>query len=69
MYLEMILMKKNSIKKCTHPVPNNKFGIFAMHCSDNVPMSKKDLQRIFDGPISEVESSYQHSFKIPVSID
>lgn len=52
-------MKENHIVNCTHPVPPNQFGIFAMHCRDNQPMSPKALKAIFDGPIAAVERDYQ----------
>ena len=52
-------MKNNQIQNCTHPVPNNEFGIIAMHCADNQPFSEQDLRRVFEGPIAAVEADYQ----------
>lgn len=46
---------KNETVNCTHPVPPNRFGIFAMHCRDNVPMSMEALTAIIEGPVAEAE--------------
>lgn len=36
---------------CTHPVPDNPFGIFAMHCRDNAPMTQMELAGFINGPV------------------
>ncbi|MEK7641798.1 MAG: hypothetical protein AAB365_02280 [Patescibacteria group bacterium] len=56
---------KNTLAPCTHPVPPNQFGIFAMHCRDNQPMDMESLQRIFDGPIAAAERELQHELAKP----
>jgi len=52
-------MKTNQIENCTHPVPKNNFGIFAMHCRDNQPLSDEDLLSVINGPVTEVEKEFQ----------
>ena len=47
------------LEKCTHPVPNNKFGIFAMHCKDNQPISQGDLEKVISGPVNSSEPELQ----------
>lgn len=52
------IMAKNN-QNCTHPVPKNKYGIVAMHCADNQPISPADLMKVINGPIAAMESDYQ----------
>lgn len=58
-------MTKNPIQNCTHPVPDNKYGIFAMHCADNQPISQADLKKVIDGPIAAIEPDYQSEISKP----
>jgi hypothetical protein len=60
--------KSNKIQDCTHPVPANKHGIFALHCEDNQPISATDLKKILDGPIAAVESAYVTELSKPVEL-
>ncbi|HEV2319931.1 MAG TPA: hypothetical protein VGV18_09285 [Verrucomicrobiae bacterium] len=59
-------MKTNQIQNCTHPVPKNKYGIVAMHCADNQPISEEDLKKVIDGPIAAVEEAYQAAISKPI---
>jgi len=43
---------KNELAVCTWTVPDNKFGIIAMHCRDNVPLEPEDYQKLFEGPLA-----------------
>jgi hypothetical protein len=56
-------MKNN--QNCTHPVPKNKYGIVAMHCADNQPISRADLMKVINGPIAAIESDYQAEISQP----
>jgi hypothetical protein len=53
-------MKKrpNMIAPCTHPVPPNQYGIFALHCRDNQPLGMDDLERFIAGPIADAEPTF-----------
>ena len=37
-------------QNCTHPVPQNDYGVFAMHCSDNSPLPDGEIKKVLDGP-------------------
>lgn len=47
---------KMKIQPCTHPVGENKFGIFAMHSFDNQALPPVKLQKFLDGPITLAQS-------------
>ncbi len=47
--------KANNRENCTHPVPSNSWGIFAMHSLDNRPLPEADIKKIFEGPIALVQ--------------
>jgi hypothetical protein len=49
----------SELEKCSHPVPKNDFGIFAMHCKDNQPISLGDLKKVIDDPVTSVEPALQ----------
>jgi hypothetical protein len=57
---------KNKIANCTHPVPPNQYGIFAMHCRDNQPILADDLAKIIDGPIAAMEPILEAELAKPV---
>lgn len=61
-------MKKNCPVNCTHPVPPNKFGIFAMHCRDNQPIDDAAMLRIINGPIAAMEPKLQAELRKPVDV-
>jgi hypothetical protein len=54
-YKESVLMDKNALANCTHPVPKNRFGIFAMHCRDNQPIGEAAMKKIIEGPIAAMQ--------------
>jgi hypothetical protein len=56
-------VKKN--QNCTHSVPKNKYGIVAMHCIANQPITRADARKIFDGPIAAIEADYQAEISKP----
>ncbi|MBP6858896.1 MAG: hypothetical protein KBC33_03665 [Candidatus Pacebacteria bacterium] len=60
---------KNELAPCTHSVPPNKFGIFAMHCKDNQPMDAESLRRIIDGPIAAMEPELQRELAKPLVLE
>lgn len=62
------MTKTNKIKNCTHPVPANKYGIFALHCEDNQAIEMADMKAIIEGPISEIESDYRLEISKPVEL-
>jgi hypothetical protein len=41
---------------CTHPVPVNNFGIFAMHSLDNRALPVDAVQNILKGPVTGVQA-------------
>jgi len=51
--------RNNGPQVCMHPVPENPYGVFAMHCQDNVRIEGADLKKILDGPIAAMEDDYQ----------
>ena len=55
-------------QNCTHPVPKNKYGIVAMHCIANQPMSPADARKVFNGPIAAIESDYQAEIARPADL-
>jgi hypothetical protein len=59
----------NKTQKCTHPVPDNAYGIFAMHCQDNVPIEGEGLKKVFEGPIAEMEDDYEKTLAKPASAE
>lgn len=50
------MKKVNGIANCTHPVPQNRFGIFAVHCQDNQPLSETFMLKVFNGPVAAVQA-------------
>jgi hypothetical protein len=62
------MKNNNQIANCTHEVPKNKFGIFAMHCFDNEPINARDLNSIIDGPITAIESDFKSEIAKPVNL-
>jgi hypothetical protein len=58
----------SELENCTHPVPENRFGIIAMHCRDNQPMDAESLRRIIDGPITRMEPALQAELSKPLVI-
>ena len=62
------MKKDNNIQNCTHFVEPNRFGIVAMHCADNQPLSAADMKKIIDGPIAAVESDYQAEISKPLDL-
>ena len=62
------LLMTNHIQNCTHPVPQNAYGIFAMHCNDNQPLSAQDQQRILDGPIAAAEAKLKEEIAKPLDL-
>lgn len=65
-YPQLAPFMKNELENCTHSVPENKFGIFAMHTADNQPIGHDDLKKIIDGPIADVEKDYITAIKQPM---
>lgn len=61
---------ENELANCTHPVPKNRFGIFAMHCMNNQLFSKRDYKRLFaeDGPMAAAESKLKNELQKPVIV-
>ncbi len=57
---------KNILARCTHPVPPNEFGIFAMHCRDNEPIEAEAIRNIIDGPIAASEPKLKEALQNPV---
>jgi hypothetical protein len=49
----------NVIQQCTHTVPSNEFGIFAMHCSDNEPIAPEELAKLIEGSVAQAEADLQ----------
>jgi hypothetical protein len=44
---------------CTHPVPKNRFGVFAQHSRGNMPLSDDVCNIIFDKVFPELQDSLQ----------
>jgi hypothetical protein len=61
-------MKNNQKQNCTHPVPKNDFGIFALHCEDNVPIELADLKAMIDGPIAVAEKAFRTEISKPLDL-
>lgn len=61
-------MKTNTIKDCTYEVPQNDYGIFALHCEDNQPIEAKSLASVLNGPIAAGEADYQAEISKPAKI-
>jgi len=40
---------------CTHPVPENKYGIFALHTCSNTPIPLDELKAVIEGPIARIQ--------------
>jgi len=57
---------KNELENCTHPLPPNRFGIFATHCRDNQPLSPQDHLRIIEGPIAVAQPILEEELSHPV---
>ena len=61
-------MHTNGVENCTYPVPQNQFGIFAMHCQDNVPIGQEDLKRIIGGPAARAEPELHTELAKPLDL-
>jgi hypothetical protein len=57
----------NKIQECTHKVPENPYGIFAMHCIDNQPLSAEELSQIIAGSVAGVEPQLQEELAKPIA--
>lgn len=60
------LAKKAPSQNCTHPVPQNRFGIRAMHSLDNAPLPAQDCAKLLDGPIAAVQADIDADCKEPI---
>jgi hypothetical protein len=58
----------NQIQNCTHQVPENAYGIFAMHCNDNQPLSPEDQAKILAGPIAAAEARLKTELAKPLAL-
>jgi len=65
---EEVLMTTNQIQTCTHTVPENTYGIFAMHCNDNQPLSPEEQRKILDGPIAAAEARLKDEIAKPLDL-
>jgi hypothetical protein len=59
---------KNQIQDCTHKVPTNPYGIFAMHCIDNQPLNDADLKRVLAGPVAGAEEKLKAELAKPLDL-
>lgn len=50
-------------------IPDNKFGIFAIHDDQGIAFTQKEIKAIIDGPIAAMEDKLQEELAKPVIVE
>ena len=61
-------MKDIKLALCTHQVPQNDLGYFAMHCRSNVQLPPKAYLAIINGPLKVMQKKIDAALANPTEI-
>ena len=57
------------MRNCTYIVPENKFGIFACHTENGIPLDDEFIHSVIDGPITSAEPKTLEELAKPIKVD